>query len=215
MKPHATFIFLLLTFFQTISSGQCIDPGTGTNSCDHTDSKVILTSPGNVELVFDSFSEYNGGITLNGSSIIRLKVLRKYPIANDSCKWMLSMYVSNGGAPSPVSQWETLTNYGIAGSGILPTLDLLQVRVDNGCNTPINSGAWQNFDSLSGAVIHIVNNAAFIPAGSCGGLQVNGAGSYLTNYNEYSFVIDYRIKPGMLYRPGRYELSIKYCLTEM
>jgi hypothetical protein len=215
MKTHATLLLLLSTFFQGITYAQCVDPGTGTNSCDHTDSKIILASPANLELVFDSFSEYNGGITLNGSSIVRLKVLRKYPLTTDSCKWMLSMYVSNGGNGTPVSQWETLTNYGIAGSGIIPTLDLLQVKIDNGCNTPINSGMWQNFDSLSGAVIHIINNSAFTAAGTCGGQQVNGAGSYLTNYNEYSFVIDYRIKPGMLYRPGHYELSIKYCLTEM
>lgn len=215
MKIHATSLLLILTFLQTLVNGQCIDPGTGTNSCDPTNSEVILASPANMELVFDSFSTYNGGITLNGSSIVRLKVNRKYPIGTDSCKWMLSMYVSNGGNPTPVSQWETLTNYGITGSGVVPTLDLLQVRVDNGCDTPINSGAWQTFDSLSGAVIHIINNAAFTPAGTCGGAQVNGAGSYLTNYNEYSFVIDYRIRPGMVYRPGRYELSIKYCLTEM
>lgn len=207
---------LLLLIFYSISSGysQCIDPGTGTNSCDHSETKIVLATPTNVELLFDSFGSYNGGITLNGSSIVRLKVYRAYPLTTDSCQWALSMYVSNGGGITPVAKWETLTNYGTA-SGTIPNLDLLEVRVSNGCQTPINNGTWQHFDSLSGSVIHIINNSIFTPAGSCGGQEVNGAGTYLTNYNEYSFTIDYRIRPGFLYRPGRYELFIKYCLTEM
>lgn len=213
MRIVTTIYFIFFTV--SLGYSQCIDPGTGTNSCDHSESKIILSTPPNIELIFDSFSSYNGGITLNGSSIVRLKVLRNYPLTTDSCKWMLSMYVSNGGGVTPVTEWETLANYGSSGAGVIPNINLLEVRVSNGCQTPLNNGLWQRFDSISGDVIHVINSSTFTPAGTCGGQQVNGAGSYLTNYSEYSFTIDYRVRPGFLYRPGRYELSIKYCLTEM
>ena len=129
------------------------------------------------------------------------------------------MFVDNNLWAMP-TDWETTVPYGAAGSGVPPALDLLELRVSNVCNTPLNSGLWQKFAPLTGSVIDIVNNVALDPStpGICD-LQTNGEGSYLTNYNEYSFTIDYRLIPfdaalGFIYRPGRYELHIKFCLQE-
>lgn len=202
---------------QSIGYSQC--GAAPTSNCDPTTSDIILTTPDRIELLFDSFSEYKGGIVLNGSSIIRLKVdanlLPPFP-----CQWKLSMIVTNNGWGVP-SDWETTVAYGGAGSGVPPALDLLELRVSNVCNTPLNSGIWQSFAPLTGSVIDIINNVALVPStpGICN-LQTNGEGSYLSNYNEYSFIIDYRLIPfdaalGFIYRPGRYELHIKFCLQEM
>lgn len=209
--------FLFFSFLKGIGYAQCGMPPT--SNCDPTTSDIILTTPDRIELFFDSFSEYKGGISLNGSSIIRLKVDANL-LPPSPCQWKLSMIVTNNGWGIP-SEWETTVSYGGAGSGVPPALDLLEFRVSNVCNTPLNSGIWQNFAPLTGSVIDVINNVALIPStpGICD-LQTNGEGSYLSNYNEYSFIIDYRLIPfdaalGFIYRPGRYELHIKFCLQEM
>jgi hypothetical protein len=55
-------------------------------------------------------------------------------------------------------------------------------------------------------------NAAGI--GGCGGGQTNSVGSYLSSFGEFAFVIDYRVKPFYNYTPGKYELNIKFCISE-
>jgi hypothetical protein len=122
------------------------------------------------------------------------------------------MYVDNNPVMgTPVSEWETVTPYGTAGAK--PTLDMLDIKVYNGCNTPMFSGIYRSFGASNGSYIDIINNIGIISAGSCA-TNVNGAGSYLTNYNEYSFTVDYRIVPGLNYRPGLYRMSIHFCLVE-
>ena len=170
-------------------------------------SELIRSTPGNIDFTFDNFSKYNGGITFSGATLIRLKVLGNDP----SCKWVLRMYIDNNGAPTPIDEWETSMPYST--SGAKPTLDLIQVKVYNGCNTPINSGVYQNFTPATGAFIDIINDITLTPAGSCS-TNVNGAGSYLTNYNEYSFTVDYRIVPGLTCAAGMYTLNIHFCLVE-
>lgn len=218
------FIFIFL-FFVNFSYAQCGLCGAVAplNNCDIVKSDIILTTPDRIELIFDSFGEYKGGMTLNGSSIIHIKIPSigpPDPPPPGTCQWRLRMIVSNNGWGVP-TDWETMAPYGGAGTGITPALDLLEFRVSNVCNTPQNSGVWQQFAPLTCSVIDVINSGVLTPAGTCNpALQTNGAGSYLTNYNEYSFTIDYRLRPydpvlGFIYRPGRYELHIQFCLQEM
>lgn len=211
--------FFFFTFLIDLSYSQC--GALGPSNCEPPKSDIELTTPDRIELIFDSFGEYKGGITLNGSSIIRLKVAQwVIPPPLGPCQWKLSMIVSNNGWAVP-SDFETVVPYGGAGAGVTPALDLLEFRVNNVCNTPINSSLWQRFAPLTGSSVDLINNVILVPStpGICN-FQTNGEGSYLTNYNEYSFIIDYRLVPydpllGFKYRPGRYELHIKFCLQEM
>jgi hypothetical protein len=43
---------------------------------------------------------------------------------------------------------------------------------------------------------------------------VNGPGSYLTNYDEFNFDIDIRLRPGARFNPGIYNLNIRFRLEE-
>jgi hypothetical protein len=208
MKSVVVVLLLFFSFFSKKNSAQC---NPAAINCDPAISKIVMSSPTNLDLTFDSFSEYNGGITLNGSTIIRLKV---FDNPAQVCKWKLSMIVQNGVAPVP-SEWERLAMYG-SGSGVNPQLDILQVKVTNGCANTIGNGTWRTFLPLTGSSLDLINSAVATPAGTCNPLlQTNGSGSFLTNYNEYSFTIDYRLVPGFTYVPGRYELNIKFCLTEL
>lgn len=196
-------IYFIFNSFASFS--QCGPPATA--HCQGIPfSELIRSTPLNVDFTFDNFSKYNGGITMSGATLLRLKVL-----GNDaSCKWVLRMYIDNNGT-IPNTDWETSLAYG--SSGATPTLDLIQVKVYNGCQTPINNGVYQNFSPLDGDHIDIINDVALNVAGSCGP-NVNGEGSYLTNYNEYSFTVDYRIVPGLSYMAGLYTLNIRFCLVE-
>lgn len=197
-------VFFIFNTFTSFS--QCGPPASA--HCQGIPfSEMIRSTPGNLDFTFDNFSKYNGGVTFSGATLLRLKVL-----ANDaSCKWVLRMYIDNNGGGTPMNEWETSFPYSV--SGLKPTLDLIQVKVYNGCNTPISSGIYQNFAASNGAPIDIINDATLNVAGSCI-TNVNGAGSYLTNYNEYSFTIDYRIVPGLTYAAGMYTLNIHFCLVE-
>jgi len=177
-----------------------------------------MDTQSNKEFTFDNFSKYNGGLTLNGSTILKLKVAASTStLSTGACQWKLVMIVSNGGSPTPGDELETLTNYGSGSATNKPTLDLLQVRVSNSCNTPKLSGTWQSFNPADGDVIEIINPATLQApgAGSACGTETNGVGTYLgADYNEFSFTIDYRMNPIFNYQPGRYELFIKFCLVE-
>lgn len=128
------------------------------------------------------------------------------------------MYISNGGGTTPPAEWEALTAYG-ASTGTVPTLDLIEVRVSNYCATPLRNGQWQTF-TLSAVpatvpCIEIINDVLnFNLPGNCNGVQTNTQGDYLQNYGEYSFTVDYRIRPSKGMAAGRYVCKIIYCLSE-
>ena len=206
-------------YAQKVTVVACDAPTTFNCDPNHANSAIIMDTQPNKEFIFDSFSEYTGGITLNGSTILKLKVAASTStLATGTCQWKLVMIVSNGGSPSPVTEWETLTTYGLGTNSSKPTIDYLMVRVSNGCNTPKNSGQWQQFNPADGDVIEIINPNTLIAAGGgagCSGGETNGAGTYLgADYNEYSFTIDYRIIPELAHTPGRYEIFLKFCLVE-
>jgi len=208
-------MYLLTVLFSTGLSAQCPGPSGPTGICDPAQSQMLITNNPNIEFLFDSFGKINSGIELNGSSIIRIKALNNPGM---TCKWNLKMYISNGGGTTPPAEWSALTNYGTS-SGSEPTLDLIEVRVSNYCATPIANGQWQTF-VLSGAPstsssIDIINDILNLNLpGSCSMQQTNTEGSYLTNYGEYSFTVDYRIRPKKNTAPGRYVCKIIYCLSE-
>jgi hypothetical protein len=168
-----------------------------------------------LDFIFDDIATYQSGLTYYGSTILRLTVSDTAAgIAGTDCQWKLKMFVTNGGAPVPPSEWVTLQNYG-SGLGAKPPLSLIQVRVSNACATSPINGTWQTFAPANGDEIDIINDPSFInAAGGCSGTEVNGEGSYLTSFGEFSFIIDYRIIPLFNYVPGKYEMNIKFCLRE-
>ena len=197
-------------------SAQC--PGTSgpTSICDPVQSQMLITNSPNIEFLFDSFGKISSGIELNGSSIIRIKAVNNPGM---TCKWTLKMYISNGGGTTPPAEWEALTNYGTTG-GTAPTLNLVEVRVSNYCGTPLQNGIWQTFvvpvvPPATVPSIEIINDVLNLNLpGACATQQTNAQGSYLTNYGEYSFTVDYKIRPSSNLAPGRYVCKIIYCLSE-
>jgi hypothetical protein len=174
--------------------------------------------PSNQLLVFDDFTKYNAGYTINRAASIRVKVDDQIP-SSGLCSWFLTVAIENGSGILLNDNWEELNTYGNTNSQE-PKISLLQIRIRNGCQTSPSDGIWQNFTSginnpSINIIPEIINVTALdiISAGSCT-QNVNGPGSYLANYNEYNFDIDIRINPLFDYNPGIYQLNLKFHLEE-
>lgn len=186
------------------TTSNCADAIAGT-------SDFLMSTSGNVDFEFNDMRKFVTGITHSGSTQLRLKIDE---VIAGSCKWKLIMYVDNNGH-LPNNEWENLYYYGTSGND--PELNLIQVNVYNGCGTPLNSGTYQIFaGNVQYDVLEIIPELIVrnMP-GSCDGTNINGPGSYLTDYNEYNFTVDYRIMPGFNIRPGAYQIKINFCLVEV
>jgi hypothetical protein len=174
---------------------------------------VSMPTVSNVDFTFDTFAKYIGGVTQNGATQIRVNVSNNVTLDPD-CRWALSAIVDNNPfSGTPANEWESLVNY--TSSGTPPALDMLEIRVRNACNTSLTGPGFVSLLNNHGDAINIIdfNGGVTIPAGSCV-TNVNGPGSYLTNYNEYNFTIDYRITPGLSLRSGIYQISLKFLIIE-
>ncbi|MFT5600285.1 MAG: hypothetical protein ACI8Q1_001638 [Parvicella sp.] len=161
---------------------------------------------------FDDFTDYEGGVIMNSVAKIRVNVEDK-AIIDPLCSWSLTMTVSNNpGAGTPAGEWEELAQYG-SGTSANPSIDALEIRVRNSCATSPNNGVFQTFTNNADIIDIIASMLLITPAGACA-TNVNGPGNHLTNYNEFNFDIDIRIKPGFAFNPGIFQLNITFHLEE-
>lgn len=169
-------------------------------------------------MTFNDFTKYNTGITLRSVARLRVRVENKDPIDLD-CSWKLRMFIeNNSGAGTDIDKWEEISLYG-NGNANQPLISDLEIRVTNNCGTPLDTG-FRSFTDVND-VLNIIEEMipqVIVPAGSCtssGTKNVNGPGSYLTNYDEYSFTVDLRFKPEFKFNPGVYKLNIRFRLEEV
>lgn len=173
---------------------------------------IVPNSSVNQIVVFDDFTKYNAGITINSVARLRIKVENK-TIPDPLCSWNLKMYIeNNSGAGTPINQWEEVTNYG-NGNGRNPKIKFLEIRVRNICSTSPADNTFRRFQNTNDILDIISDMLPIIPAGSCS-QNVNGTGSYLTNYDEFNFDIDIRLRPGVRFNPGIFNLNIRFRLEE-
>lgn len=201
LRANLLFIALIIFFASPLYSQiHCglveIEPNTSINSL----------------LTFDSFQRYQGGYTINSVARIRVKVENK-STPDPLCSWSLRMIVENNSVSgTPANEWEELYLYGL-GNSSNPTIDALEIRVRNECNTSPIDGVFTNFNNDQDIIDIIAPLLAVTPAGSCTA-NVNGPGNYQTNYNEFNFNIDIKVKPNFAFNPGLFELNVKFVLEE-
>lgn len=173
---------------------------------------IVPNTSVNQIVVFDDFTKYNAGVTINSVAKIRIRV-EDQAVPDPLCSWSLRMFIeNNSGAGTPPDEWEELTSYG-NGNSNNPQLSALQIRVRNSCATSPFDNTFQSFSTTADILDIIAQMLPVTPAGSCT-QNVNGAGSYLTNFDEFTFDIDIRINPGFQYNPGIYGLNIRFRLEE-
>ena len=177
------------------------------------DVEILPASSEQADFVFDSFSKYIAGITFHGIANVNIKVDDQVP-PNPDCKWMLTMSVENNpSSGTAADEWEQLVSYG-TGNTSLAKIEIMEVRVTNGCFTSPIDGVYQHFNQTGDFIEIIENTGIRIDAGSCT-TNVNGPGNYLLNYDEFHFQIDFKIVPGFNNDPGIYQLQVKFELVEV
>jgi hypothetical protein len=177
--------------------------------------ELFLEEQGGTEFVFNNFSSYEGGFPRK--TIARIKIRVKDKTTPDIlCSWNLKIKLDNDGAPT--DELEEFNLYG-DGLGQNPLLSILEIRAINDCMT---SEDFSNFVPLSDVnnVLELIKPqigaleaSDVISAGSCA-QNVNSAGDYISNYSEFTFKIELRIKPGMSFNPGTYGLTFNFRLEE-
>ena len=166
----------------------------------------------NAVMTFDDFSRYTGGYVINGVARIKVRVEDK-AVIDPLCSWSLIMTIDNNpAAGTPVDEWEELNQYG-SGLGINPSIDALEVRVRNSCSTSPVDGMFISFNNNMDVIDIIAPLLPVTPAGTCA-LNTNGPGNYMSNYDEFNFTIDMRVKPGFDFNPGIFQLNVKFRLEE-
>ncbi|MGY5354565.1 hypothetical protein [Wenyingzhuangia sp. IMCC45467] len=175
--------------------------------------ELVDKEPVNQYFTFDTFSKYNSGITFN--NVARLKVVvEDKTVVDPLCQWFLNIQVdNNSGAGTPMDQWEELSLYG-NGDATNPLINVLEIRIRNACETsPINNTFVSFTDKTD--VIEIISE--LLPktteTADCD-TNANFPGDYMTNYNEFNFIIDFRINPGYTANPGVFQLNFIFHLQE-
>jgi len=170
----------------------------------------MLENQGNNLFTFNDFSSYEGGFPRTTLARLKVKVENK-PVVDPLCSWNLYLNIDNNGAP--IDEWEELNLYS-NGLGQNPLLSILELKVTNDCETSHIDG---NFIALTDVtdIIQIIKPMILDikPANSCVE-NVNGPGDYISNYQEFTFKIEIRIKPGMTFNPGRFALTFNFRLEE-
>lgn len=174
--------------------------------------RIQDNTPISTSFTFDSFSAFNGGMTVNNVATLKLRI-EDQAIPDPDCKWFLYMEITNNpGAGTAANEWEERMQYGL-GTAPTPSIDILQIRIRNACQTSPIDGVFQTFTNNGDLIDIIADLLPLTTAGSCS-QNVNGPGDYLSNYDEYTFTIDVRINPGMVFSPGIYELNLRFHLEE-
>jgi hypothetical protein len=214
------FLFYSLSFKAQIGGLTCFgDVHTPTLGCSSLQIVDFKISESQQDFVFDTFSKWKSGITINGTTVIRVIAVQDATGGATTCDWKLRMRINNGSAIG--NEWETLDTYGSATSGNKPFVGMLKVKVSNGCGTPQNNEVWQTF-ATDMAILDIINPSPSpvttnLGNANCSGNETNGPGSYLSvDYNEFVFTIDYRIIPAVNVDliPGRYQLKLDFCISQ-
>jgi len=177
--------------------------------------ELLLDEQGDNTFTFNDFTSYEGGFPRK--TIARLKIRVENKTTPDIlCSWNLTLQLDNAGVTT--NELEEFNLYG-DGAGQNPLLSIFEIRAINDCMT---STDYSNFVPLNNVknVLELIkpnsgtlDTSDIINAGSCT-QNVNGVGDYISNYSEFTFKIELRIKPGMTYNPGTFGLTFNFRLEE-
>ena len=158
---------------------------------------LTMTTGSNVDFVFNTISKYSNGVILPNSTRLRVE---------STVEWDLYVGVST----TTAGNWDILTTYSPYGSSTIP-VSLLELRFTNVDNTSQQVGFFGVSDISTPT--YIIGSTINDPTTSSG-VGTNVPGDHLSNPNTHRFRVDFRIVPGLIYRPGLYSLTIDYTLVE-
>jgi hypothetical protein len=165
----------------------------------------LKTNP-TAEFTFNTMSEYLSGITQY--SVLTLNVFTQ------KLNWDLYVGASTN---TTFGIWDNIITYGNSTEGNvkIPT-SLLQISVSGGIN--VDTTGFFPMPAISSIsplpYYNIIGQYGNHKAESCGREAPNTPGSYLTNPGCYKFNVNFKIVPGVSYRPGQYSLTVEFFLVQ-
>ena len=205
---------IVLIGFATTASAQLIDEKDVSITLDMQPVlQLDMTTPNQVEFVFDEISEYYAGITQYAATILKV---------SSTVSWDLYAVGRSSGTNGP-NFWDQQVSYGNGNTnaiGDLPLslLELRQSQVNNGATGA--TGTYADYSqAFSAAGIPSAGNSLYVNGGTLtppsaadkyigghsgttgtAGVDFLPGGSYLTNAgntSDYYYAMDYRILPGL------------------
>jgi hypothetical protein len=207
-------LFCLLLFVYIASHAQTNCNVSLTSNCNPTGagSQCIISGEPTINFTFESFGDFLTGGNVFGASILKMIVGENVAPAAD-CRWRLNIHMDNNGGGGSANRWEQVYAYG-TNTAPQPSVGILEMRIRNLCNTSKTGNSYSTLASTADDIAVVESPTESNEGGLCLGDNVNRPGSYLNNYGEYSFAIDYRIQPTLNVQPGIYRLNVKFCVTE-
>ena len=166
---------------------------------------VDLASSPNVDFTFNTMSKLTSGIVIPNAISLNIEAV--------GSQW--DLYV--GSVTTIAGQWDNSIYYTSSGNNNIP-VNILQMRVHNLSNTPQISG-YVPLQDVAVSTLDIIGNhlSAPDPAVNCSDfvhVGTNAPGTYTVDPQCYTFKVDLKIVPGIIYRPGVYTLQIEYIIQE-
>jgi hypothetical protein len=214
MKRAKIFMTLALVGAGFTSQAQLIDEKDVTITMDlQPVLQLDMTTPNQIEFVFDEINEYYAGITHYGATILKV---------SSTVSWDLYAVGRSTGTNGP-EFWDQQIDYGNSNPNAIPNLplSLLEVRQNQTNNgAAVAAGAFADYSqAFSPALTPSAGNSLYVNGGTntppttndkyigghAGTSGTPGAdflpgGSYLTSVgtsSDYYYSIDYRILPSL------------------
>lgn len=158
---------------------------------------ISITRGTDIDFTFNTIRQYTNGVIKPNATEFRVE---------SSAEW--DLYV--GTQTTTPGQWDLLTSYSSAGSGNVP-VSILEIRAVSPGGTSQQSTFFQLQDVAN--AVYLIGSAAD-DALVNSGVGTNAAGDGSNDPFTHRFRIDYKLTPGMNYRPGIYSLTVVFTVAE-
>ncbi len=162
-----------------------------------------LKSSPNVDFTFNTIDKYINGITIPHALELDVNVT--------GSQW--DLYV--GTTSITAGSWNIVTSYSSTGISP-PPANILQARIYNANNTPVNGGAFFPLTDIATPtyIIGSIANDVGVNCGDASPIGTNQPGDYTVDPECYRFKVDLKLVPGLSYRPGMYTIRVDFILIE-
>ena len=158
---------------------------------------ISITRGTDIDFTFNTIRQYTNGIIRPNATEFRIE---------STAEW--DLYV--GTQTTTPGQWDLLTSYSSAGSSTVP-VSILEIRAVSPGGTSQQNTFFQLQDVSN--PVYLIGSAAD-DARVNSGVGTNAPGNGSNDPFTHRFRIDYKLTPGMGYRPGVYSLTVVFTLAE-
>jgi hypothetical protein len=215
MKRILLTLVAAATLFALPASAQLIDEKDVTVTMDlQPVLQLEMSTPNQIEFVFDNINEYYAGITQYAATILKV---------SSTVSWDLYAVGRSNGTNGP-EFWDQVIDYGNSNINAIPDLplsllELRQAQANNGANAAAATATFADYNqAFSQAAVPSAGNSLYVNGGTNTPPGVDGkyiaghsgttnpgddampGGSYLINggtASDFYYAVDYRILPGL------------------